>query len=144
MAITIVSKRKITGKGPGRPDYSMDIWVQPIPQIRGPIYVDTQVFEFTLPAKGEWKKSIKFDSARFIYSVVASVSANVLIELYLESEGITVGWNRGYQKVELSYRSSIPVDEIDITVKNLSTIDISGSLSIYSVKGVEEIAVVQW
>jgi len=135
----MVREEPIEGTEAGRKDYSQNIEVSSLPIIRSyqkPAYYLKAV---TVPANGEVSFSATFDYAHFITNAGLSVSANVQVLLRVLSEGVRIIHGRGYQNVPVEITATFPIDEIDATIENFSSVEVDANYWHVGVKGLEEI-----
>jgi len=135
----IVEERSVEAKGRGRADYSRDVQVSSIPQIRSYQKVAKHIEEFSIPANDSTEFSAQFDYAHFIFNMFISVDANVLISVDIDSEGVGLLDETGYGKLVMPINASYPVDQITVEVTNHSNIDVSGIYTHIGIKGLEDI-----
>jgi len=131
---------KIVGKGIGRPDYTSDVFIQPIPQIRGPIHSTVYRKEIMDLAPGQSVTiSETFSPAHYVYLAELSASANVYVELAFIIGGEDYPF-RGWGNVTVPLPASYPFSNFNVRITNLSDITISRLIYChYAVLGVEQI-----
>jgi len=131
---------KIAPRGVGKPDFSTDVFIQPIPQIRGSIN--------TVPYKKEFenvgpKQTVSFtenlENPHYVYWINVTATANVLIEVV-----ITVGTQdfvfRGWGSVMIKFPASYPFQTLNVKITNLGNITVDKiTYNHYGVIGVEKI-----
>jgi len=135
----IVEERSVEAKGRGRADYSRDIQISSIPQIRSYQEVAKYIEEFSIPAKDSTEFSAEFDYAHFIFNMFISIDANVLISANIDSEGVGLLDETGYGRLVIPINASYPVDQITVEVTNHSNIDVNGAYTHIGIKGLEDI-----
>jgi len=143
----VIKTESIEALGMGRPDYTEDVEIQPIPVVRG--YQEPARYEYefdNIPASGEVEHTTdEFDYAHFIFDVMLSATANVLLEMeiYAMPENVIIFSGMGYQKIARRITGSFPADQIKIIVRNKGDADVSAIYWHSGVKGVEKIETIR-
>jgi len=118
---------QITGTRVGRPDYSSDTFIQPIPQVRGTV-ISTTCYrkEFTDVAPGT---SVSFSDnlspAHNIYLIDITASANVYIDFVLQLSSQCKFGLGGWGRLTIPIPPSFPVSSFTVTITNKSNVTIN-------------------
>lgn len=130
--------------GTGREDYSNSVELTPIPQIRGyQEQAEDHILFEDVPADGgtDTYDSDEYDYSHFIFDVMLTASAHVLIGLSIYSlpDLTYVYQGMGYQKIRQKISSSYPVSQIRVVVTNYGDVDVDMYYWHGGVKGIEKI-----
>jgi len=133
--------RILSPKGVGKPDYSDDIFVQPVPEVRGPI----KSFKFvggpvTIPPGGShtFRVNVPEEETVFTPNVYTTADRYVLLEVeiieYVNGTPQLLGRYYGYQNVEIEIKYGHPLATHDIVVYNKGKESINVLVNEYGVK----------
>jgi len=130
----------IPPRGTGRPDYSEDIYTQPVPEIRGPIDAFTYVSDIiTIPANSSKSVTIEVPAGKsaFISNIYITANSDALLmaELY---EYVSGQWQLlaryyGYGKIEIDIFYGRPMVTHRFDIYNESDKDVDVTVMEYGV-----------
>ena len=131
----------LTPKGVGKPDYSDDIFVQPIPIIRGPISVEPLVEKLTIGA-GETKQIVKkWDTSRYIVYVKVSASKDIplKVDMYYHETNILMWSDFGWGEIVIEWPTSRAISDLRVEITNLGEQEAEVIYNHLAVIGVEKL-----
>jgi len=131
---------KVIAKGVGKPDFSMDIFIQPIPQVRGPINTVMYKKEFENVAPNQTVSFTEnFEYPHYVYWMNVTSTANVLIEVTIVIGGIEHYFG-GWGGVMIKFPASYPFQTLNVRITNLGDVTIDKiTYNHYGVIGIEKI-----
>jgi len=130
----------IKPRGVGKPDFSTDVFIQPIPQIRGPINTVMYKKEFENVGPNQMVSFTEnFENPHYVYWMNVTATANVLIEVAINIGGIDY-YFRGWGSVMIKFPASYPFQTLNVKITNLGNVIIDKiTYNHYGVVGVEKI-----
>jgi hypothetical protein len=129
----------IVGIRMGRPDYSGDVYIQPIPQLRGPLSTTVYRKEFFDVAPGQSVTfSDTFSPTHFIYVIDISSTTSNYFEFALIFDSNEYGF-AGWGRITLYFPASYPITTFNAKITNRG-VDYSNYIYChYAILGVEQI-----
>jgi hypothetical protein len=133
------SMKTIVGKKAGREDYSSDVFIQPIPQIRGPLSTTIYRKEFTNVGPGQSVTVDEiFSPSHWVFLVDVSASANIYFEFAWIIDGVEMGFT-GWGRINIPLPASHPFSDFHLKITNRSDIPVDFIYCHYALLGVEKI-----